>query len=45
MIEELLKKIAQCLDEDKIPYMIIGDQAVLIYGRPRLNLNISEDGF
>ena len=40
MIEELLKKIAQCLDEDKIPYMIIGGQAVLLYGTPRLTRDI-----
>lgn len=36
MIEELLKKLAQCLDKDEIPYMIIGGQAVLLYGTPRL---------
>lgn len=40
MIEELLKKIAQCLDEDKIPYMIIDGQAVLLYGTPRLTRDI-----
>jgi predicted nucleotidyltransferase len=39
------------LDEDKIPYMIIGGQAVLVYGRPRLTrdiditLGIDTDGF
>ena len=40
MIEELIKKIAQCLDQDKIPYMIIGGQAVLLYGTPRLTRDI-----
>ena len=40
MIEELIKKIAQCLDEDKVPYMIIGGQAVLLYGTPRLTRDI-----
>ena len=40
MIEKLIKKIAQRLDEDKIPYMVIGGQAVLIYGRPRLTQDI-----
>jgi predicted nucleotidyltransferase len=40
MIEELLKNIAQCLDDDKIPYMIIGGQAVLLYGTPRLTRDI-----
>ncbi|MDT8302872.1 MAG: nucleotidyl transferase AbiEii/AbiGii toxin family protein [Sedimentisphaerales bacterium] len=40
MIEELLKNIAQCLDDAKIPYMIIGGQAVLLYGTPRLTRDI-----
>jgi len=40
VIEELIKKIAQCLDEDNIPYMIIGGQAVLLYGTPRLTRDI-----
>lgn len=40
MIEELITKIAQCLDQDQIPYMIIGGQAVLLYGIPRLTRDI-----
>jgi predicted nucleotidyltransferase len=36
MIQTIIKKIAQSLDKENIPYMIIGDQAVLVYGRPRL---------
>lgn len=40
MIEEFLKKIAQGLDRGQIPYMIIGGQAVLLYGRPRLTRDI-----
>lgn len=40
MIEKLIKKIAQHLDEDKVPYMIIGGQAVLLYGTPRLTRDI-----
>ena len=40
MIEKLIKKTAQCLDEDKVPYMIIGGQAVLLYGTPRLTRDI-----
>ncbi len=40
MIEELIKKTAQRLDRDKIPYMIIGGQAVLLYGTPRLTRDI-----
>jgi len=40
VIEELITKIAQCLDQDEIPYMIIGGQAVLLYGTPRLTRDI-----
>jgi len=40
VIEELIKKTAQRLDRDKIPYMIIGGQAVLLYGTPRLTRDI-----
>jgi predicted nucleotidyltransferase len=38
--EELIAQIARCLDGKKIPYMIIGGQAVLLYGRPRLTRDI-----
>lgn len=40
MIEELITRIAQYLDQDEIPYMIIGGQAVLLYGTPRLTRDI-----
>ena len=40
MIERLIKNIAKCLSEEKIPYMIIGGQAVLLYGTPRLTRDI-----
>lgn len=40
MIEELIKRTAQCLDRQKVPYMIIGGQAVLLYGRPRMTRDI-----
>ncbi len=40
MIEKLIKKIARHLDDAKIPYMIIGGQAVLLYGTPRLTRDI-----
>jgi hypothetical protein len=36
VIEELIQEIAQGLDKEKILYMIIGGQAVLLYGTPRL---------
>lgn len=40
MLEELIKNVAQALDDHSIPYMVIGGQAVLIYGRPRLTRDI-----
>ncbi len=40
MIEEFLRRLAQGLDEADIPYMIIGGQAVLVYGRPRLTRDV-----
>lgn len=40
MFERLLKKIAIQLREGAIPYMVIGGQAVLLYGEPRLTRDI-----
>ena len=40
MIAARIKRIAQCLDENKVPNMIIGGQAVLLYGTPRLTRDI-----
>ncbi len=40
MFEKLLKKIGECLDHHQLPYMIIGGQAVLLYGEPRLTRDI-----
>jgi predicted nucleotidyltransferase len=40
VIEKLIKAIAQQFDKDKIHYMVIGGQAVLVYGRPRLTRDI-----
>jgi hypothetical protein len=36
MFKPLLELIAPGLDERRIPYLIIGGQAVLLYGEPRL---------
>jgi len=36
----LLKKIARALVKNDIPYMVIGGQAVLFYGEPRLTKDI-----
>jgi predicted nucleotidyltransferase len=38
--EELIAQIARCLDGKNIAYMVIGGQAVLLYGRPRLTRDI-----
>jgi hypothetical protein len=40
MFQELLTKLAQALDVEHLPYMIIGGQAVLVYGEPRLTRDI-----
>lgn len=40
MFDRILKQIAQELDRRKIPYMLIGGQAVLLYGEPRLTRDI-----
>ncbi len=40
MYTTLLEKIAGGLDRHKIPYMVIGGQAVLLYGEPRLTRDI-----
>jgi predicted nucleotidyltransferase len=40
MFEKLLERIANSLADAGIPYMIIGGQAVLLYGEPRLTKDI-----
>jgi len=40
LFEEILAKLSLALDERSIPYMIIGGQAVLLYGEPRLTRDI-----
>lgn len=40
MLEELLSKLARGLDRRGIPYMLIGGQAVLLYGEPRLTRDV-----
>ena len=40
MFQKLLKKIAAALDKQHVPYMVIGGQAVLLYGEPRLTKDI-----
>lgn len=40
MFEKLLSKIGASLKKHNLPYMIIGGQAVLLYGEPRLTRDI-----
>ena len=40
MFESLLERMALTLERARIPYMIIGGQAVLLYGEPRLTKDI-----
>jgi hypothetical protein len=40
MFEQLLEAIARGLERLSIPYMLIGGQAVLLYGEPRLTCDI-----
>ncbi len=40
MFQRLLKKISRELRKASIPYMVIGGQAVLLYGEPRLTKDI-----
>ncbi len=40
MFQQLLEKIALGLEARNIPYMVIGGQAVLLYGEPRLTRDI-----
>ena len=38
--ETLLAKISKALEQEGVPYMVIGGQAVLIYGEPRFTRDI-----
>ncbi|MGQ0551729.1 MAG: nucleotidyl transferase AbiEii/AbiGii toxin family protein [Planctomycetota bacterium] len=40
MISEILGRIASALDAARVPYMVIGGQAVLVHGEPRLTRDI-----
>ena len=40
MLARLLEQIAIALEDLRIPYMVIGGQAVLLYGEPRLTQDI-----
>jgi hypothetical protein len=40
MFQALLARIARGLDAARIPYMVVGGQAVLVHGQPRLTRDI-----
>lgn len=40
MLKELIGRITQALSDAGVPYMLIGGQAVLLYGEPRLTQDI-----
>ena len=40
MFEDILRRVAQQLEGAGLPYMVIGGQAVLLYGEPRLTKDI-----
>ena len=40
MFEHLLSRLAEAFDAAGLPYMVIGGQAVLLYGEPRLTQDI-----
>ena len=40
MFEELISKVAKALERAGLPYMLIGGQAVLLYGTPRMTKDI-----
>jgi len=35
LFQDLLKRISEKLNQSQIPYMVIGGQAILVYGEPR----------
>jgi hypothetical protein len=40
MFQSLLVRLSEALEKSKIPYMVIGGQAVLVYGEPRFTKDI-----
>ena len=42
MFEALLERLALSLEQSGVPYMVIGGQAVLIYGEPRLTRDLED---
>jgi len=40
MFDQIIVRVCASLDQAGLPYMIIGGQAVLLYGEPRLTRDI-----
>jgi len=40
VFDSLLEKVAIALDSERLPYMVIGGQAVLLHGEPRLTKDV-----
>ena len=40
MFDQIIARVGASLDQAGLPYMIIGGQAVLLYGEPRLTRDI-----
>jgi hypothetical protein len=40
MFDSILQRLANALTDSHIPYMVIGGQAVLLYGEPRATKDI-----
>ncbi len=40
MFQNLLARLGRALERARIPYMVIGGQAVLLHGEPRLTRDI-----
>ena len=40
MFADLLERLARALDASGLPYMMIGGQAVLLHGEPRLTRDV-----
>ena len=42
MFEKILSQIGASLSSHNLPYMVVGGQAVLLYGEPRLTRDIED---
>ena len=40
MVRDLIERLARALERAGLPYMVIGGQAVLLYGEPRVTKDV-----